>query len=211
MFRFFCAIVLLVGLGGCATNVETDVEAYSALPENVMGKKFFLAPFKDQDASSLQYRVNAGILSKALTQHGLQVANQRSDADLLAFMGYGIDQGETVTTQYSIPQFGVTGYSGANTYGSVYGNSYSSTTTLTPTYGVTGYSTGTSTDVVYTRSFALDLVNRTTGKKEFEARSVSRGACSSFTGVASEIIAATLSDFPKGKVGKVALPASGAC
>lgn len=213
MKKFLAIAIVGLALSGCmqTPTVNTNVQAYSAMPASVATKSVFVTSFKGQNRSSLQYRANEQILITALTEKGMVVTTNRSRADYIAYTGFGIDAGERVTTQYSIPQFGVTGYSGANTYGTVYGNTYSATTTLTPTYGITGYQTGTSSSVVFTRSFALDLVNRRTGKKEFEAISISRGSCNSFTPVAKEIIGATLSNFPQGKVGSVSLEWAGSC
>lgn len=209
-----CLIALIITatiLTGCISTVRTNVEAYSALPETVQSKKVYIAPFEGQNASSLQYKTNASILAGELSEKGLQVVSRAGDADLVAFMGYAVDSGERVTTQYAIPQWGVTGYSGSTTYGSVYGNTFSTNTYYTPTYGVTGYSTGTSTEIVYTRSFAINIVDPSSRALKYEARAVSRGKCASFTGVAEQIISATLKEFPKGSVGAVDLPFDGNC
>lgn len=207
----FATIGFVVCLTGCMSAVRTNVEAYSALPEDVDSKKVYIAAFEGQNTSSLQYKTNARILANELSEKGLQVVSKRRDADLIAFIGYAVDSGEVVTTQYSIPQFGVTGYSGSTTYGTVYGNTLTANTYYTPTYGVTGYSTGTSSEVVYTRSFAINIVDPRSNEIQYEARAVSRGSCGSFTGVADEIIGATLKEFPKGSVGSVDMPFDGSC
>jgi len=201
----------MMGLGGCMTTVETQVDAYSAIPAELEPKTVYIAPYENSDAKRLEWQTNAQKLAGVLSTKGFTTVSKRRDASLIAFFGFNVDQGERVQSTYSIPQYGVTGYSGANTYGNVYGNSYTATTTLTPTYGVTGYQTGTSTDTIFTRSMSIDMVDSKTGKQVFEAKAVSRGSCNSFAPIANQIIGAALSDFPKGKTGKVSLPSDAKC
>lgn len=198
MFSVFASIT-------ACTPVTTNVESYSDLPENHVGKTVFVTGTKGQDLNSLPSKKAFSLLKAELEAVGLKVSQSSKKADYIAYFGYGIDKGELVTTQYSIPTFGVTGYSGATTYGSVYGSSYSSTTTLTPTYGVTGSTTGSSTSKVFTRSAMLYFVDRRKNKIVFESTASSRGGCHSFTPVAPYIIRSMLTDFPNGKVGTVQL------
>ncbi|WP_300037274.1 hypothetical protein [uncultured Roseobacter sp.] len=204
------SVLFAVALAGC-TTVRTDVEAYSTISEIEQVGKVFIAPYNREDASSLQWLTNAGIFRSVLEEKGIAIAERRSEASSIAYLGFAVDEGETVQSTYSIPQYGVTGYSGSQTTGSIYGSSYSANTTYTPTYGVTGYSTGTKTSVIYTRGMAVDIVDARNNSKVFEAISVSRGSCSSFAGVARPIIEATLANFPKGKVGSVEVSIESAC
>ena len=183
-------------------NVQTDVEAHSSINESTVGSKVYVAAVQGQETQSIAWRSNKKIAENELRAVGFQVVNSRKQADYLAYFGYAVDSGKLVTTNYAIPQYGVTGYSGARTYGSVYGNTYSANTYVTPTYGVTGYSTGSRTDKVYTRSAKLFLVDNKTG----ESGANSTGSCHSFTPVAPYIIKSMLSNYPSGKVGKVTLP-----
>ena len=197
-------------LSGCV-SVQTQVEAYSEVPSDIEPKTVYIAAFSGDDATSMAWRQSAGALATVLSEKGFKAVSSKKDARLVAFFGYAVDKGQIVTSQYSIPQWGITGYSGANTYGSFYGNSYSSTTTLNPTYGVTGYSTGTRTEKLYTRSVKVVMMDQKTKKRVFEGLGVSTGSCAAFGSVAPQIIGAVLSEFPKGRVGTVTLPLDGSC
>jgi hypothetical protein len=200
--------LVITAFVGCM-SVQSDVESYSAISDEVSGKNVYITGFDNQNTQSLQWRRNASILAAVLAEKGLRISSSKSTADYIIYMGYGIDEGEVVKTQYAIPQFGVTGYSGGYTTGSMYGSTYSSTTTLIPQYGITGYSTGTQSETVYTRTFAIDMLDRDNGSIVFEGRAVSRGSCGNFSGVAREIISATLSEFPAGHTGSVTVPSEG--
>lgn len=205
MRTLISVVALVFSLAACNNYVESNVEAYSTLDSSVAGSSVFIEPTKGQNANGLSWSNNKSLLEKELSASGFNVIKRRNRANYIAYFGYAIDEGQVVTTNYSIPQYGVTGYSGANTYGSVYGNSYSSTTTLNPTYGVTGYSSGSRSTQVFTRSAKLFLQDRKSGKIVFEGSAQSPGTCHSFAPVAPYIIRAILNDFPNGKVGKVVL------
>lgn len=209
-YRALTVIASALVLSACM-QVQTQVDAYSSIPADLEPKTIYIAPYRGVSGNSLEWQTNARILAQTLSEKGFSVVSRQRDARLTAYFGFGVDQGERVQTAYSIPQWGVTGYSGANTYGTVYGNTYSATTTLNPTYGVTGYSTGTTTSVVYTRSVSIDMIDNRNRQQVFQAKAVSRGSCNSFAPVASPIIAAVLSNFPQGKTGTVTLPMENEC
>ncbi|MDB2454342.1 hypothetical protein N9X02_11775 [Planktomarina temperata] len=204
MKRLFFIIVIMYAIVGCV-KVESNVESYSSLDNTALGASVFVAPTKGQATNTLSWAKNKSLLEQELKSSGLKVVSSPKRADYLAYFGFAVDTGQLVTTNYSIPQYGVTGYSGANTYGSVYGNSYSSTTTLNPTYGVTGYSSGSTTNKIFTRSAKLFLQNRKSKEIVFEGNAVSSGSCHSFAPVAPYIIKSILTNFPDGKVGRVVL------
>lgn len=198
-------------LSGCMSTIQTQVESFSAIPEDAEPKTVYLAPFEAKDARSLEWRRVAGVLSASLTSKGYTVVPRKAEAKYTAFFGFAIDDGKRVQSQYSIPQWGVTGYSGANTYGTYGAGYYSANTTLMPTYGVTGYTTGTKAETIYTRAFGIDIADNKSKKMVYEGRAVSAGACHSFAAVSKQIIESTLENFPKGKTGTVSKPFDGSC
>lgn len=204
MKNIFFLLPILCFLSACGTiRVISQVEGYSSMPPVVVDKRVIVKPTKGQKTNSISWKTVKRTLSNELRTKGLSVANSSSKADYIVYFGYAIDEGELVTTNYSVPQYGVTGYSSANTFGSFYGSSYSSTTTLNPTYGITGYTTGSRTDNVFTRSANLSIIDKKSGEMVFEAMASSKGSCHSFIPVAPMIISALLEDFPNGKIGKV--------
>lgn len=212
--NFKKALILIasfLSLAACMKTVETQVDAYSSIPADLEPKTVYVAPYAGMNGNSLEWQTNAQILANVLNEKGFTVVGRQRDARLTAYFGFGIDRGERVQTAYSVPQWGVTGYSGANTYGTLYGNTYSATTTLNPTYGVTGYSTGTSTSIVYTRSVSIDMFDNKNREQVFQAKAISRGSCNSLAPVAPYIITSVLTNFPEGKTGTVNLAAELEC
>lgn len=206
MFKKVFFLFFSFALTGCTdVTVTTMVEAISSLDESSTSKSYFVQAYEEQNTNTLSWEINKKIFIVELQKKNIEVVNSKSNSDYVVFFGYGIDKGEKVTTNYSIPQFGVTGYSGSNTYGTAYGNAYSATTTLTPTYGITGHSSGSTTNLIFTRSLKVDIYNRRTGKQVYEAIAISAGFCHSFSPVASSIIKSVLINFPNGKTGIVNL------
>ncbi len=207
MNKFLIMIIPLI-LMGCNAQVLTKVEAISAMPTEIADRTIFIFPYEGQDDKSISWSSTMNILTAELQQKGFTAVDSRDKAAYIAYFGYAIDEGETITTNYSIPQYGVTSYSGSTTSGSVSGNTYSSSTTLNPKYGVTGYASGSRTNVVFTRSIKFEIFDKKTNEQVFDASATSRGTCHSFYPVAPYIIGSTLSEFPKGKIGKVNLKSS---
>lgn len=203
-------VFAVLAVAGCS-QVQTHVDAHSSIPADIAPKTINIMPYSPADGNSLEWRTNAGVLASILNQKGFEVVQGTQNARLTAKFGFLVNEGETVQSTYSIPQWGVTGYSGATTTGTIYGNSYRANTTLTPTYGVTGYTTGTRTDVLFTRAALLDMVDNTSKRTVFEGKAISRGECFSFTPVAPQILGAMLVNFPAGKTGQVDLEWDGNC
>jgi hypothetical protein len=132
------AFLAIVPLSGC-NMVKSDVTAFSAMTITDIEKRIYVAPYDQEQAQSLEWQTYARKIQGKLTDAGYVVTFDPSQAELMAFFGYGIDSGKEVQTSYVIPQWGVTGYSGAYTTGSAttIGNytTYQSTTTLQPQYG----------------------------------------------------------------------------
>jgi hypothetical protein len=202
--RVLATVLTLLSLTACGSSVKTNVDAYSALGDEAIGRSVSILPFKPEQASSLQWRTNAGILASELQAKGMQIAPSSDAATYIAYFGFAIDNGETVTEEYTTPVYGTVGYTPSYAYGNTYVPGYAQT-------GVIGYNQGTSTSTVYTRSMAIDIVERTSNSKVFETRSTSRGSCGSFGGVAREIIHASVKDFPNAARGKVDVPFNGDC
>lgn len=215
LFGSLAALTVAFGLAGCMSKVKSDVTAFSTLTEDDAGKAVLIAPYDEAQGSSLEWRSYAEIMATKLREKGFRVAERPDQADLVAFFGYAIDGGEQVQTTYSLPEWGVTGYSGAHTTGTVqsYGSfgTYSATTTLTPQYGVTGHSTHSVTSTVYTRSLAIDIIDAETGEKKWEMTLASTGRCGRFAAVAPVFFDAAFQSFPSGSGGTVMLDSDGNC
>lgn len=158
-------VAMLALLQACAVGPQfhVNVDSISA-PEAASKSKYVLLPgVKDVEVGDLQYREYAAYVERALTSKGYTKTSSFAEADIAIFLGYGIGDPETRQFTYSLPTYGQTGVSSANTYGTVntYGNTatYSGTTTYTPTYGVTGSTTHTGTQTTFFRYMWLDAVD----------------------------------------------------
>lgn len=207
----------ILTLAGCAGPVISNVTAFHDLPADWNGRAVSVLPYEEQESPTLEWRTYKSMVESHLRKSSFVVTSP-NEADFLVFFGYGIDQGREVVSTYSIPEFGVTGYSGAYTTGSVssYGSgyaTYSGTTTLTPTYGVTGYSTGVSSSTVYTRSLSMDILDRRSRNRLWEMKLRSQGSCGNIASVMPYFIQAAFDQFPgpSGKSRTIELPFDGKC
>jgi len=209
------AIALM--LAACGSVVRTNVTTFYDLPTQWKGRTIAVLPYKEQQSQSLEWRAYRQMVEDQLRKASFVVTSP-DDADLLAFFGYAIDQGREVVSTYSIPQYGVTGYSGGYTTGTItsYGggySTYSGTTTLTPTYGITGYTAGVSSDTVFTRSLSVDIVDKQTQNRRWEMKLRSQGSCGNIASVMPQFLQAAFDSFPgpSGKGRTVELPHDGTC
>lgn len=156
---------ILIVLQGCATSPKfrVNIDSISA-PESSLKTSYVLLPgVKGIEMSDLQYREYASYVDRALISEGYTKASSFKEADIAIFLGYGIGDPETQQFTYSLPTFGQTGVSSANTFGTLNtlgsDTTYSGTTTYTPTYGVTGSKTFTGSRTTYFRYMSLDAVD----------------------------------------------------
>jgi hypothetical protein len=187
------------------SSVRSNIQTFHTLPPVGAGKSVFVAASDEKKQDTLEFRSYARMLESHLAKKGYVPVSDVASAEYVAFFEYGIDDGTLVTSTYSIPQWGVTGYSSSNTSGMIntFGSTgtYSATTTYVPQYGVTGYSTGTSTSKVYRRALILTLLKPGRDKQPkaesvYEAKLVSEGSCGSVAGVMTPMLEALFKDFP---------------
>ncbi|WP_018698931.1 DUF4136 domain-containing protein [Amorphus coralli] len=215
VFRVLVLVAALAALAGCQ-QVQTQVDAYSAISATIVPKTVYIAPYKGMGGDTLPWQTNAATLAGVLAEKGFTRVSSRKQARLVAFFGFAVDEGERVTTQYLVPQWGYvygpgfgTGYYGGGWYGpgpyGGYGWGFG------PRFGVVGYSAGIRTETIFTRSASIDMIDTRTGKKVFEGKAVSQGTCGVFAPVAMPMIRALLSNFPQGRTGTVTLPQTDQC
>lgn len=162
------AAIAFVALGailsGCA-SVQSTVTVFHTLPPMANGDTVTILAADQAQFGTLEFRAFATHLASYLEADGYRIVPISDHPKYAAFFGYGIDNGTLVTRAYSIPQYGVTGYSGSTTTGTIntFGNvgTVQATTTYTPMYGVTGYQSGTEVDRVFRRVVTLDIFDAT--------------------------------------------------
>lgn len=174
--KFFTATLALClsFLSGCATMQPTrflaDVDSLAQTDASAKKRYVLLPGGKGVDAGDLQFHEFAAYIEKILTEKGFVKASAFQDADVAIFLAYAIGDPQTYQYSYSLPTWGQTGVSSANTYGTVssYGGTatYSGTTTYAPTYGITGSTTHVGTNTVFTRFLFLDAYDVATYLKD---------------------------------------------
>jgi len=133
-------ILLMTGCATITPQFHVNVDSLSTGNSNE-GKNYILIPGNEGvNINDLQFKEYALYINRVLISLGYISAKSFEKADLAIFLSYGIGDPQEHQYSYSLPVFGQTGVSSANTYGTLnsFGN-YSSVTTFTPTYGVTGY------------------------------------------------------------------------
>src|SRR5690606_30858801 len=114
------AIILLGCLisTACATQVQSRVAVFHQLPTSfAQGSSFVILPWDDDQRGSLEFSTYASEIAHKLERRGLVKSAEGTRATYAVFVDYGIDNGRTETTSYSVPRWGVTGYSGSTTTG----------------------------------------------------------------------------------------------
>ena len=174
--NFFAAtlVLCLSLLSGCATmqptRFITNVDSLAQTDASAKKRYVLLPGGKGVEAGDLQFQEFAAYIEKILTEKGFVKAGAYQDADVAIFLTYAIGDPQTYQYSYSLPTWGQTGVSSANTYGTVssYGGmaTYSGTTTYTPTYGITGSTTHIGTNTVFTRFQFLDAYDVATYLKD---------------------------------------------
>lgn len=217
LLLIFLVVPIIFLTSACTRTVfnQSTVNRFHELNPVHSGSTIAVLPSNESVATSLEYKTYKTKLETYLRAEGFRVVsvNSSSAPRLTALLNYGIDDGKLVTETYSVPVYGQTGVISSTTTGSVnlYGNygSYSGTTYYTPTYGITGYTTGSTTSSVYTRVVHLDIFDSSPDpskpRKIYEAKVVSKGACSGMNSVIDEMFTALFKNFrgPSGGSEKV--------
>jgi hypothetical protein len=204
----FCARFLVVTccsfwLLSCASRpVESTIETHHRLSAAELGKRVIVLPAQEEKAGTLEFATYAKFVEDGLRREGFQVVPVDEPAELIAFFGYGIDQGRDELYSYAIPQFGQTGVQSSQTFGTVqsygYGATYSGMTTYTPSYGITGLTPRSGTRRLYTRAIVLHIYDISQGDepvKLYESAVTSRGSSGTMGEVIDEIVASLFQDF----------------
>ena len=205
-------ILISLTLWGCGAKVRSNLEAFHELPNNGNAQSVVILSANKEKEGSIEFRTYREKLAAKLRAEGYNVIPAASGVSpkYVAYFAYGIDDGQLISQNISVPQWGVTGYTGGQTTGTfnTFGNTttYSGTTNLNPSYGITGYSTSTVTSQVYTRAIVLDFYDverlRANQGQNMKAAQVysgkltSSGSCGSVSAVLDSLLEALFKDFP---------------
>jgi hypothetical protein len=195
------SILALSFTSGCALQTGS-VATFHKLPPASSTQTIALQLASPGEAS-LEGTAYLAKLSQRLAAVGYSPwnGNRQNKPTYVAVFAYGMDDGTLVTENYSLPQYGVTGYTGG-----------ANGSPQMPTYGVTGHQSGSSTSRIYKRVIVLNMFdvaklkendpNTFAAAKVYEGRVVTDGACASMSGVIDIMLDAMFEDFP-GESGEV--------
>lgn len=203
-------LLLVLFLSGCVTPppavVDTTISTFYSTEYKNAGSISVVATSSEVN-DSLEFSHYKARIEQNLASHGYRIVSNPSEAEYVALVAYGIDEGKSGIV--STPIFGQTG--GGATF-----TSYGTSSYTMPSYGTVGSSTQSVT--TYARAIAIDIVNAENlkaghPKKLFEIRAKSVGYCSVIAGVFEEILEAMFEDFPgqSGKAKKVSVKFKGTC
>jgi hypothetical protein len=199
--KFVLTAVLVLTLTGCATppnRIETTSTPFHG-PNHAERGTISEQPIDKTQEGSLEFNAVSEYLLMKFAVQGYTPLAPNQNAEYVAFITYGIDNGKTISS--SVPIYGQTG--GGTTYssgtissGSRMG-SYSGTSTTMPTYGMVGaipYDVTT-----YKRLVNIDVYskkNNTQPVKVYEVRAQSVGSCGNINMVLFTIIDGVFLNFP---------------
>ena len=83
------APVALMGLGGCAAGLPTEVSRFQAMPAP-QGQSFVVVP-ADGAKGGLEFAQYAGLVGRHLTSLGYTEAPSREAASFIVELDYGVD------------------------------------------------------------------------------------------------------------------------
>ena len=186
--RILSLLLAVLFLTSC---VRANVQNFSALPLDYVGKRVAVLGYPEKTNKSLEWQSYRPFFEEQFRKKGFVISSV-DNADYVAFVTYGIGDPETSTHVGSTPIYGSTGggfttHSGTvSSYRGGTANYYGSSYTM-PTYGIVGTSTYSYNVTKYTRTVAINLVEKGTDKKVFESKATSTGRCGIIGKVIDEI------------------------
>jgi len=178
------------------------------------GKRVAVLGYPKEIDNSLEWNTYKPTFEREFQKQGF-VLSDAENADYIAFVTYGIGAPQTSTQIESVPIYGQTGggtttHSGTvSSYSGGSANYYGSSYTM-PTYGVVGSSTYSYNTTSYTRTVAINLVEKISNKKIFESKATSTGSCGIIGKVINEIAEGMFKKFPSGS-GRVVVDWNSKC
>lgn len=222
IWRIAAALMLAGFLSGCAERVLSRVTTFHQIDLAVAsGKRIAVLPFHADKQPSLEFATYRNKIAERFRQKGLIVVENAAQADWLAMVDYGIDDGVTRTQIVHSPHYSHFGYGhfGHRHFGRGYcGYDPFDYGYYHPFYGFGGYTTNTIRTTTFTRYLAIEIVDRASADRKtpqhvYEGKAVSRGSCGSLPAVFDALNQALLQDWPgvNGKSETVVVPLEGSC
>lgn len=219
-----CAAAASLALSGCAGSMlnpgsKSNVSVFHRLDQVPASATFTVMGWREDLDNSLEFRNYALMLGEIMRKEGLRVVAPGQPADFIAYLDYGIDQGQAFTYTYYRPQWGEL-YDSQTTSSTITetatGQQVETKVTNTdPRYGVTGYNPEQRRGVNYQRFVHIDIVPAEGGRNALpvmEMRLKSDGTCGSISTLMPRFMKAIERRFDdkSGKAGRL-VTAGGRC
>ncbi|WP_156482754.1 hypothetical protein [Acetobacter cerevisiae] len=217
-FEGIMVIGSLVSLSGCSASMQSHIQSFSAANGITKMDRIFVAWLPSSRHQQLEGESWVSFAKTQIEQKGYQVVDNIKSSSVVLFVALDVDNGRTQSYSYSIPQYGVVGYSGASTTGTenTFGNitTYNSNTTYTPQYGVTGYNSGIGYSTVFNRTGAIIAFRPVPGGKPemvYNTRLLSAGSCGILPAISESLVKAMFSTFPRTGTDVITSSINGKC
>jgi hypothetical protein len=210
------APIALLGLGGCATGLPTEVSRFQAMPAP-QGQSFVIEAADAKNQGGLEFAQYAAVVRQHLTGLGYSEAPSRSAASFVVQLDYGVDEGRQRIVVRPDP-FGASfgggwgyGYGHRPFYSRFgYGGRYRSPFYYgwdDPFY-FGGGRDEVSAYTIYTSHLDLDIRRAGDGQKLFEGRAEARSRDDDLQELVPNLIEAMFTDFPgrNGETVRITVP-----
>ncbi len=193
------SLIMFLTLSGCQHLAEknpiikAELTVFHELPKDFNPPTIAIVPWHQTQKSSLEFKNYAAILKDRIEKLGFTVIDHSRKPELILFFDYGDDNGKDMTETYTVPDFGMIGYTG---YSMNYYGFYPSM----PLYGYRGYQTRTNKYTLFTRYIRIDIaqpkINGGELDKMYEGSLRSKGTCSKLTVTLPYLIDMYFQNFP---------------
>ncbi|MEY3878849.1 MAG: hypothetical protein RIQ58_717 [Pseudomonadota bacterium] len=193
------SLFAILSLSGCQhlseknTTLKAELTVFHEIPSDFKPSTIAIVPWHQSQKNSLEFKNYAAILKDRIEKLGFIVIDHQKKPELLLFFDYGDDNGKEMTETYTVPDFGMIGYTGYSM------NSWGMYTGL-PMYGYRGYQTHVNKYTLYTRHIYIDIAKPKSKDKEldkiYEGSLRSKGTCSKLTVTIPYLIDMYFNNFP---------------
>lgn len=193
------SFIVLFSVAGCQhvsqkqPVLKAELTVFHELPTDFKPHTIAIVPWRQSQKGSLEFKNYSTILKERIEKLGFTVVDHSSKPELLLFFDYGDDNGQEITETYTIPDFGMIGYTG---YSLNYWGMYPGM----PMYGYRGYQTRTNKYTLFTRYIRIDIaqpkLKSTELDKIYEGQLRSKGTCSKLTVTLPYLIDMYFQNFP---------------
>ncbi len=196
----------MLAIIGCS-SIGGRVESFADTEKLTKGKSVVVLGFPKDVDESLEFASYRPIIERHFASKGFVITNDTTGSDLVAFVTYGIDDGQASTSIVSTPIIGKTGGGTSTFSGSISSStgrpvsSFSGSTYSPPTYGIVGTATRSERSVFFMRILTITIADRRslqegTPKLYYQGTIKSEGPCGILSKVIREMADGLFSKFP---------------